>query len=357
MKFKPGFGHLALLLTLALLVWLFSGELLSSRDNAPEAAAPVAQPITVAARLSAAQPYRRQIVLQGQVEPWQSVDLRAQISATVDVLPVGRGAQVARGDLLLQLSEDDRRSCLSQARAQLAYSRSQLEAGQSLRRQGLNAQTDLLRLQSELAAAEQAVRSAELELEHTRPVAPFAGVLDSLDVDLGDYLVAGQVWGRLLDTAVLRVRAQVPQQQVAGLELGQRAEVVLLDQRTFSGVVSHISREADSATRSFTVEIRLENPEGLRIAGASATVRIDIGSVDAHRISTALLTLGEGGQLGVLYLEPDDRVQFAPVQLISTGTEGSWVSGLPEEIRLITLGGGFVSPGQQVKVDQASESR
>jgi multidrug efflux system membrane fusion protein len=45
------------------------------------------------------------------------------------------------------------------------------------------------------------------------------------------------------------------------------------------------------------------------------------------------------------------------VQLISTGTEGSWVSGLPEEIRLITLGGGFVSPGQQVKVDQASESR
>ncbi len=357
MKFKPGFGHLALLLTLALLVWLFSGELLSSRDNAPEAAAPVAQPITVAARLSAVQPYRRQIVLQGQVEPWQSVDLRAQISATVDVLPVGRGAQVVKGDLLLQLSEDDRRSRLSQARAQLAYSRSQLEAGQSLRRQGLNAQTDLLRLQSELAAAEQAVRSAELELEHTRPVAPFAGVLDSLDVDPGDYLVAGQVWGRLLDTAVLRVRAQVPQQQVAGLELGQQAEVVLLDQRTFSGVVSHISREADSATRSFTVEIRLENPEGLRIAGASATARIDIGSVDAHRISTALLTLGEGGQLGVLYLEPDDRVQFAPVQLISTGTEGSWVSGLPEEIRLITLGGGFVSPGQQVKVDQASETR
>lgn len=357
MKLKPGFGHLALLLTLALLVWLFSGELLSSRDNAPEAAAPVAQPITVAAKLSMSQPYRRQIVLQGQVEPWQSVDLRAQISATVDVLPVERGAQVAKGDLLLQLSEDDRRSRLSQARAQLAYSRSQLEAGQSLRRQGLNAQTDLLRLQSELAAAEQTVRSAELELEHTRPVAPFAGVLDSLDVDPGDYLVAGQVWGRLLDTAVLRVRAQVPQQQVAGLELGQQAEVVLLDQRTFSGVVSHISREADSATRSFTVEIRLENPEGLRIAGASATARIDIGSVDAHRISTALLTLGEGGQLGVLYLEPDDRVQFAPVQQISTGTEGSWVSGLPEEIRLITLGGGFVSPGQQVKVDQASESR
>ena len=357
MKFKPCFGHLALLLTLALLVWLFSGELLSSRDNAPEAAAPVAQPITVAAKLSMSQPYRRQIVLQGQVEPWQSVDLRAQISATVDVLPVERGAQVAKGDLLLQLSEDDRRSRLSQARAQLAYSRSQLEAGQSLRRQGLNAQTDLLRLQIELAAAEQTVRSAELELEHTRPVAPFAGVLDSLDVDPGDYLVAGQVWGRLLDTAVLRVRAQVPQQQVAGLELGQQAEVVLLDQRTFSGVVSHISREADSATRSFTVEIRLENPEGLRVAGASATARIDIGSVDAHRISTALLTLGEGGQLGVLYLEPDDRVQFAPVQLISTGTEGSWVSGLPEEIRLITLGGGFVSPGQQVKVDQASESR
>lgn len=357
MKFKPGFGYFALLLAVALLLWLLSGDQLSSRDSAPEAVAPVTEQVPVAVEWSTAQPYRRQVALQGQVEPWQSVDLRAQVSATVEHLPLERGAQVAQGDLLLQLSEDDRRSRLMQARAQLAYSRSQLEAGQSLRRQGLNAQTDLLRLQSELAVAEQAVRSAELALEHTRPVAPFDGVLDRLDVDPGDYLAAGQIWGRLLDTAVLRVRAQVPQQQVAELEVGQQAEVTLLDRRTLSGVVSHISREADSATRSFSVEIRLENPEGLRIAGASASVRIDTGSVDAHRISTALLTLDEAGQLGVLYLEPDDRVQFAPVQLISTGTEGSWVSGLPEDLRLITLGGGFVLPGQQVKVHQAQESR
>jgi multidrug efflux system membrane fusion protein len=232
-----------------------------------------------------------------------------------------------------------------------------LEAGQSLRRQGLNAQTEILRLQSELANAEQALRSAELALEYTRPLAPFAGVLDQLEVDPGDYLAAGQVWGRLVDIDRLRVRAQAPQQQVAQLEPGQSVDVTLLDRRSFKGEVSHIAQEANSATRSFTVEIRLDNPNRLRVAGASATARIETGSVAAHRVSTALLTLDEAGRLGLLHLDDEDRVQFSHVELISTGTEGSWVSGLPERIRLITLGGGFVSPGEQVRVYQAEEPR
>jgi multidrug efflux system membrane fusion protein len=357
MKFKPGFGSLALLLTAALLLWLFSGELRSGLTSAPPAEPVPSASVVVAAQLSEARPYPRQVVLQGQLEPWQSVDLRARINATVEALPLERGASVVQGDLLLQLSEDDRRSQLQQAKAQLAYSRSQLEAGKSLRRQGLNAQTEILRLQSELANAEQALRSAELALEYTRPLAPFAGVLDQLEVDPGDYLAAGQVWGRLIEVDRLRMRAQVPQQQVAQLELGQLAEVTLLDRRTLKGVVSHIAQEANSATRSFTVEIRLDNPDRFRVAGASATARIATGSVAAHLISTALLTLDEAGQVGVLHLDAEDRVQFSRVELISTDTEGSWVSGLPERIQLITLGGGFVSPGEQVRVHQAEEAR
>lgn len=357
MQLKPRFGHLALLLTLVLLVWLFSGELRSSRDTPPEAETVPIESVSVAARESLAQPYHRQIVLQGQIEPWQSVDLRAQVHATVDALPVSRGARVQQGDQLLQLSEDDRHSRLQQARAQLAYSRSQLAAGQRLRQQGLNAETELLRLKSELASAEQAVRSAELELEYTRPRAPFAGVLDQLEVDPGDYLDTGQIWGKLVDTDVLRVRAQAPQQQVEQLALGQSVGVTLLDRRQLPGIVSHIAQEANSATRSYAVEVRVENPQRLRVAGASATLRIETGSVAAHKVSTALLTLDETGALGVLALDASDRVQFMPVELISTGTDGSWVSGLPDRIRLITLGGGFVSPGEQVSVQPASEPR
>ena len=357
MQLIPRFGHLALLLTLALLVWLFSGDLRSSRDTAPDAKATQVEPMKVAARESQARPYHRQVVLQGQIEPWQSVDLRAQIDATVEALPLDRGARVRKGDRLLHLSENDRRSRLQQARAQLAYSRSQLAAGQSLRRQGLNAETELLRLKSELASAEQALRSAELELEHTRPLAPFAGVLDQLEVDPGDYLAVGQVWGKLVNTDVLRVRAQAPQQQVEQLALGQSVSVILLDQRRLQGTVSHIAQEANSATRSYTVEVRVENPQRLRVAGASATLRIETGSVAAHKVSTALLTLDSTGALGVLSLDDAERVQFMPVELISTGTDGSWVSGLPDRIRLITLGGGFVSPGEQVRVQQVSEPR
>src|SRR5690554_6371967 len=115
MKFKTGFGSLALLLTALLLLWLFSGDLRSKRTDAPSTESRKTESVVVAAQLSEAQHYQRQVVLQGQLEPWQSVDLRARINARLEALPLERGARVGQGDLLLQLSADDRRSQLQQA--------------------------------------------------------------------------------------------------------------------------------------------------------------------------------------------------------------------------------------------------
>ena len=51
------------------------------------------------------------------------------------------------------------------------------------------------------------------------------------------------------------------------------------------------------------------------------------------------------------------RVVFTPVQLLSVSREQAWVSGLPEKVALITLGQGFVEPGQQVRVTEAGGAR
>jgi multidrug efflux system membrane fusion protein len=59
----------------------------------------------------------------------------------------------------------------------------------------------------------------------------------------------------------------------------------------------------------------------------------------------------------VKYVGPDNRVVFGRVKLLSVSTEGAWVTGLPEQIRLITRGGGFVSLGEQVQPVNASDNR
>ena len=100
--------------------------------------------------------------------------------------------------------------------------------------------------------------------------------------------------------------------------------------------------------RSFRIEVKVDNPQALRLAGASATLHVQTGEALAHRLSPALLSLDKAGRHGVKWVNEQQQVEFTPVQLISVDNQGAWVSGLPNKVALITLGQGFVEPGQQV---------
>ena len=73
----------------------------------------------------------------------------------------------------------------------------------------------------------------------------------------------------------------------------------------------------------------------------------------AHKVSPALATLDEEGEVGLQAVDEDDRVVFYPVEIVRAEAGGVWVSGLPERVRLITIREGPVSDGQQVLVRES----
>ncbi|MBB1487606.1 efflux RND transporter periplasmic adaptor subunit [Oceanospirillum sediminis] len=334
-----------------LIYWGMTAEVLSAQKEAPDAednAVSVSALTQVETRIIQAQSYDKQRVAQGQIEAWRSVELRAQVSGTVRELPVEQGHSLEAGDLLLKLSDSEFKARLRSAEAEVRLKKAELEAAKRLKRTNLQTETEVLRLQSELENARASLVSAKENLKHAAPVAPFAGVLDKNDAELGQFLSSGDSWGRLVNIDKLKVTAQIPQQHIAEVSVGQTTRVVLLDGRELEGVVSFVASAAETSTRSFRVEVMVENPEQLRIAGASATLVINLGSIRAHKVSPALLSLDDKGQLGVKWVDAADRVVFQKVELLSTGTDGAWIGGLPEKTRVISVGGGFVEHGQQV---------
>ena len=93
------------------------------------------------------------------------------------------------------------------------------------------------------------------------------------------------------------------------------------------------------------------------MAGGSASLRILLPEQPAMFISPAYLSLNEEGRPGVKYVNDRDRVVFESVTLLSVSTDGAWVAGLPDQIRLITRGGGFVADGERVIPVAESEPR
>ena len=73
-----------------------------------------------------------------------------------------------------------------------------------------------------------------------------------------------------------------------------------------------------------------------------------MNEVKAHYVSPATFTLDADGRIGVKSVGSDNKVEFHQVSLLQSDNEGAWVTGLPDTVRLITTGQGFVDAGNVV---------
>ncbi len=350
--------YIAASLVAGLGVWLLTGALTARHDvNTPNTsvAGMKATPMKVRVRDSVARQVTRRIVVQGQLEPKRTLELRAETPGTVSEVNVAKGLPVDAGAVLVTLALEDRRERLAEAEALLVQRRAELDAARKLEQKGLQSENALRRSEADMAAAKAALAAAQLDLQRIRIRAPFAGVLNERPVEQGDLVERGDVVATLVEVSRLLATAQVPQRAVGGLSIGDIVQVLPAGGKPVDGRITYISGVADADTRSFRIEAEVANPKRTLAAGMSATLQIPLETVSAHSVSPALLTLGNDGEVGVMTVNSNDRVVFHAVRLVRTESGEAWVAGLPEEAQLITLGQGFVTEGQEVEpVDESA---
>jgi len=346
----------AVVLAVLLALWLAIGEKKSALNDEPAEQKELANSITqVEVYSSQARYYSHEVVAQGQIVPWHQVKVTAQVSGQVEKILKRQGDHVQAGEALLRLSNEGRSERLAQAQATLKLRERELANAQTLEKSKFVAETEISRLESALAEARAKLVEEQLAVQYSNPAAPFKGVVNRRHVDPGEWVGVGTALMDIVDVSRLRATAFVPQQQVSELKVGQNVKLELLDGRLMQGTIHFVSNSADLQTRSYYIEVATANPEHWRIAGASATLRIELPQVMAHRFSPALLSLNERGQLGVQAVNDQSQVQFYPVKTLNVDTKAATVAGLPDALRLITLGAGFVQSGQTVQAVEAEK--
>ena len=183
-------------------------------------------------------------------------------------------------------------------------------------------------------------------------VAPFSGYLETLRVEEGDFLNTGAVCAALIDPDPMLIVADIAEKDIAQVQLGSEAKAKLISGRYISGEVTFIASSADKNTRTFRVEISVDNEDRTIRDGVSAEIYIKGKEEAAHKISPAILSLNDQGKLGVRTVTADNRVEFKEINILEDTNSGMWVSGLGEEARIITLGQEYVFQGQTVNVKE-----
>ena len=345
---------ISLTVLLMLTAWMFSGQISATHtDSKDEIEIPSKKKskrlMSVRVETPKTEDVTREVVIQGQIEPWKTVFVAAETAGVVSKIRVKKGQRVKAGELLLELNMDERDARLREALAQLKLRKTEHEGVIKLHKSGLQSKTDLVAAAARLEAARAVLQQVELDIQHTRLRAPFAGVINDKLIELGDFLDRGNPAIRLVNDTRLLAVGNVPQQSIRYVRPGLSTKVKLITGEELQGKVSFVSTTADVATRSFRIEVEIDNEQQQVVSGISSEIIISVEKLSGHFLSPAMLALNDSGELGVKAVDDSGHVVFHSVNIIRTTQKGAWVTGLPDSVRIITLGQGFVRAGDEVK--------
>ncbi|MBU4518405.1 MAG: efflux RND transporter periplasmic adaptor subunit, partial [Gammaproteobacteria bacterium] len=281
------------------------------------------------------------------------------------------------GQLLAQLDANDLALASQAAQAQVSAAQTQrnlaaadLKRFTDLKAQGFVSGAEIERRQATLQAAEAAMRQAQAQgsvqgnqAAYTRLLADAAGVVLSVDAEVGQVVAAGTPVVRVARDGARDVVFAVPEDRLAQLRVGQSAQVRLWAAATgapgngapLGGVVREVAASADTATRTYQVKLSL--PDGAAVPlGATAYVTLpeQVGAVPAliQLPTSALMASASGGPNGSAVWVFDAASQTVqPRPVVVAGANGNLIviaEGLKPGEEVVAAGTHVLSPGQKV---------
>jgi multidrug efflux system membrane fusion protein len=347
-RMKPSY-RAATAITVLVGLWLGSGILSggATRHSVDEQAKANEIPTVQVQRLAAV-PRDAAITVRGRTQALHSVDVKAEVDGVVQSLHFEKGDFVKTGQVLCELKTNDRAAKVDQSKAQVAETEQKYSANLALSKQGYLAKTLVAESATALEAARAAERTNEIDLSRTQIRAPFDGLVDDRYVNVGDLMHDGDKCAMLIAPEPFLAVGSVSEHDVGSIKIGNPATATLVTGETVQGHVRFVADHADAGTRTFRIEVELPNPNAKLRDGVSADVHIPVKNLEATKISPGILVLNDNGVVGVRMVE-NGIVRFKPVQIVSDGPDGMWVTGVPGGAVVITVGQEFVSEGSRVK--------
>ena len=109
---------------------------------------------------------------------------------------------------------------------------------------------------------------------------------------------------------------EVSERRLAGLRVGDTAEVKLITGEKLSGKIRFVAKTASQTTRTYRVEVELPNADGAIPDGISAEVAIPVAAMPAARVPRSALTIASTGDIGVRTVGDDGTVAFNRVSIV-----------------------------------------
>ena len=363
-----------------LLVLLMSTAIVTAcgkKDDAKDAAAPVASKDAIAAKAEAPRPVRFMQVgmssladisyLPGEVRPRFEQRYGFRVPGKIARRLVDVGQEVKAGQVLAVLDSQDVLPAINAQAAQVELARtdfklqqSELKRQQELRDKGFVSGAALERQVATSEASDARVKAAQSQLASAQNGLNFqtlradkAGVVIAVDAEAGSVVTAGQSVLRVAQLGEKEIVVNVSERAVGQLKSakGFAAHFDALPGKLYAAKLRELSPAADAATRTYTARLSIVDADDALKLGMSATVRLDLGAAEAIVVPNTALYTRDNSTRVWLVDRATETVKAVEIKTGESTNEGIAVlSGLKPGDLVVTAGANLLQLGQKVRL-------
>jgi len=301
----------------------------------------------------------------GTLFPLHDVTISSQTAGTVTEVYVEVGARVEKGTPLVQIDPELKQLALEQAEANLMQAKAAFDKATKdfERNEKLHLTNDIsqyifetARLQNKSAeatylAANANVKMAKRQLTDARIVSPVSGLVAARLVELGSTVATGVPIAKVVDISQVKVKFGVAEKDVVKVEKGQPATISVdsYEQLKFSGQVSSVGPQANLSTRTFPIEVLVDNPELQLKAGMISRVEIATQTNEEALLLPKSALLERAGQTIIYIIKDETARKRIPKLGIESGDYITILAGAEAGDEVVVIGQENLSEGVEVK--------
>ena len=161
----------------------------------------------------------------GNVNAVQGVTVSADLPGVVVAIDFDSGRKVRKGDVIVRLDTRQERAQLRAAEAQRELSRLNLERMSQLKDKKVASDSEYDRTDAEFKQADAGVGEIKAMIDRKEIRAPFDGMLGIRQINLGQYLNAGDPIVPLQMMDPIHINFSLPQQDMSSLKIGAEVKI------------------------------------------------------------------------------------------------------------------------------------
>ena len=300
--------------------------------------------------------FSRYFEVTGVMEAIKDANLSPEINGQIQQVHVERGARVKKGELLIKLNTEVTEKSIEEVQTNLELVSLLYEKQKELWEQNIGSELQYLEAKNAMESLEARLATLEKQLEMANITAPFSGIVEDIIVKEGEIASPGMQLLRLVNLSVMRVSARVSEAYISDVHSGNLVQIRVdaYPDLKISAQISRLGEVIDQQTRTFTLEVELDNPGEKLKPNMLTSVRIqDYEDKNALVVPSIILKQDFNGTFLFCVSEAEGSSKARKVYVESGITVQDITrieSGLGPKDLVITKGYNLVGDGTPVRI-------